>query len=99
MLIRDADIGKCDNNESSVYLEPAGQKLILDLQEVPSAHLPFERLIEDGKPHVVLHILPPSVTVSETLGLSLTTWFHVGLFFLLSSGAGQMLHAVCVFIH
>ncbi len=49
----------------SVHLEPAGQKLVLDLQEVSSAHLPFEGLIEDGKPHIVLHILPPSVAVSE----------------------------------
>lgn len=49
---------------SSTYLEPSRQKLVLDLQEVPSAHLSFERLVEDGKPHVVLHILPASVAVS-----------------------------------
>lgn len=49
---------------SSGYLEPACQKLVLNLQEVSSAHLAFEGLIEDGKPHIVLHVLPPSVTVS-----------------------------------
>lgn len=69
---RDTDIGKhiqtkgkCGKSEQSVHLEPAGQKLVLDLQEVSSAHFPFEGLIEDGKPHIVLHILPPSIAMSE----------------------------------
>lgn len=67
------DSGKCVNRELSDHLEPAGQKLVLDLQEVPSAHLPFEGLIQDGKPHIILHILPPSIAVSESLGSSVTT--------------------------
>lgn len=73
------DTGKCAH-EHSVHLEPAGQKLVLDLQEVSSAHLPFEGLIQDGKPHIILHILPPSVAMSESLGSSAaTSKFHVGL--------------------
>lgn len=55
---------KTKSRASSVYLEPARQELVLDLQEVSSAHLPFEGLVEDGEPHVVLHVLPPSVAVS-----------------------------------
>lgn len=49
---------------AAVYLEPARQKLVLDLQEVSSAHLALEGLVEDGKPHIILHILPPGVTMS-----------------------------------
>lgn len=58
----------------SVHLKSAGQKLVFDLQEVSSAHLPFEGLVENGKPHVVLHILPPSVAVAETRTSSVTTY-------------------------
>ena len=50
------------------YLEPPGEELVLDLQEVPSVHLSFERLVEDGELDVVLDVLPASVTVSEESG-------------------------------
>lgn len=46
-------------------LESSGQELVLDFQEVAAVHLSFERLVEDGEPHVVLDVLPASVTVSE----------------------------------
>lgn len=57
----------CHSNRdrlSHPYLKPPGQKLVLDFQEVPSVHLSFERLVEDGELHVVLDVLPASVTVS-----------------------------------
>lgn len=45
-------------------LEPPGQELVLDLQEVASVHLAFEGLVEDGELHVVLDVLPAGVAVS-----------------------------------
>lgn len=47
------------------YLEPSSQELVLDFQEVAPVHLPFEWLVEDGEPHVVLDVLPAGVAVSE----------------------------------
>lgn len=49
-------------------LESSGQELVLDFQEVAPVHLSFERLVEDGEPHVVLDVLPASVTVSGVSG-------------------------------
>lgn len=51
-----------------LYLKPASKKFVLDLQEVPSAHLPFKGLIEDGEAWVTLNILPAGVAVSDTTG-------------------------------
>lgn len=50
---------------SHSYLEPPGEELVLDFQEVASVHLSLERLIEDGELHIVLDVLPAGVTVSE----------------------------------
>lgn len=50
------------------YLEPASEEFVLDLQEVPSTHFPFEGLIEDGEAWVVLNILPAGIAMSDITG-------------------------------
>ena len=44
-------------------LEPAGQKLVFDLQKVSFAHIHLEGLIDDTEPSIVLDVLPPTVTM------------------------------------
>lgn len=50
---------------SMFYLKPASEELIFDLEEVSTAHLSFEWLIEDGKARIILNILPTSIAMSE----------------------------------
>lgn len=49
----------------SEYLEPPGQELVFNLQEVASVHLALEGLVEDGELDVVLDVLPAGVAVSR----------------------------------
>ena len=44
-------------------LEPAGQKLVFDLQKVSFAHIHLEGFIDDTEPSIVLDVLPPTVTM------------------------------------
>ena len=46
-------------------LEPAGQELVLDLQEVALAHVHLKGLIDDGETVIVLDILPTTIAVSD----------------------------------
>lgn len=46
-------------------LKPASKELVFNLEEVPSAHFSLKWLIEDGKPRVILHILPTGITVAN----------------------------------
>lgn len=49
-------------------LKPASKKLVLNLEEVSSAHLSLKGLIEDGEPRVILYVLPTCVTVADGRG-------------------------------
>lgn len=44
-------------------LETTRQEFILNLEEVPLAHVHFERLVDDGEAQVVLYVLPAAVAV------------------------------------
>lgn len=46
------------------YLESASQELVLDFQKVALANVHLKRLIDDGKPDVILDVLPPAVAMS-----------------------------------
>jgi hypothetical protein len=50
------------------YLESASEELVLDFQKVALANVHLERLIDDGKPDVVLDVLPPAVAVGHDAG-------------------------------
>ena len=43
--------------------EPSSQKLVLDLQEVALANVHLEGLVDDDEARIVLHVLPPAVSV------------------------------------
>ena len=45
-------------------LEPPGQELVLDFEEVSFAHVHLEGLVDDREPGVVLNVLPAAVAVS-----------------------------------
>ena len=54
------------NNQSLLQkLEPTGQELILDLQEVAFAHVHLERLIDNAEPMIVLDILPATISMGD----------------------------------
>ena len=50
-------------------LEPSGQELVLDLQEISLALFTEERLIDDLEARVILDVLPTGVAMSEKTSL------------------------------
>merc|ERR1712014_371069 len=46
-------------------LEPSGQELVLDLQEIPFSHVHLEGLVDDCTPLIILDILPSSISMAH----------------------------------
>jgi hypothetical protein len=46
------------------YLKPPCKKFILYLKEVAFSNIHLERFIDDGKPYVILDVLPATVSVT-----------------------------------
>ena len=54
-----------DDQRLLQQLEPPGQELVLDLQEIALAHVHFEGLIDDAEPMIILDVLPATITMSH----------------------------------
>ncbi len=54
-------------NDKSLFqkLEPSSQKFVLDLQEIPFAHVHLEGLVDDGESRVILHVLPSAIAMNH----------------------------------
>jgi len=46
------------------HLKSPGKELVLDLEEVALALLREEGFIDDLEPHIILHVLPATVTMT-----------------------------------
>ena len=69
-VLREIEVGRppellLDDEGLLEQLEPAGQELVLDLQEVALAHVHLERLVDDGEARVILDVLPATVAMGD----------------------------------
>jgi hypothetical protein len=64
MQCDNVSLGKSNGNFLRPYLKPPCKKFVLYLKEIALSNIHLEGFINDGKPYVILDVLPAAISMS-----------------------------------